>query len=116
MSEGMSNRSIANTIGVSERTVRRDTAGLEAAGQVRGIDGKLYRSRPRTSEDRERLILECHRLAHRGMSIRQIREALLYSYCARASVGAVAGYLRDWRCSRCSGAANAAPEQKGGAA
>lgn len=81
---------------------------------VLGIDGKVYPCRL-SPELREYVFGRCHYLAHvEHMSIRRIREQLLYDHRIARSVGSIAADLKH-PCEVCSGAANGAPEQKAGA-
>lgn len=82
---------------------------------ITGMDGKLYPRGPLTPSDRDYVIGRVHYLSHDlGLSVREIREYLLYNHALRRSVGSVAAYLRE-PCVKCSGGRDATPEQSGGA-
>jgi transposase len=111
----MSSRAIAAVLGVSPTTVQRDLHTAGAGGFVVGLDGKIYRNRRLNQQDRESLISWCHQQRHEhSLSMPQIVAALADKGW-RISIGTVAGYLKQWRCTDCSGAENASPERKGGA-
>lgn len=83
---------------------------------VTGSDGKRYPGRYLPKEDRDYLFGRSHYLKHdHGLSVRQIREQLLYDHGITRSVGSIAAYLAR-PCEECSGGQKYAPEQSGGAA
>ncbi len=80
-------------------------------GHVLGGDGKFYRARSLTNDDRGYIVGRVHYLAHdEGESVRGI-VARLGAEGIRVSVGAVAGYLL-WVCDHCSGVRNETPEHR----
>lgn len=81
---------------------------------VQGADGKVYQRRPSSPDEREYLAGRVHYLQHaERRSVRQIVAALQDEDDVRRSVGWVSGILRNWTCSKCSGAAKAPPEHSG---
>lgn len=77
---------------------------------IHGIDGKKYPRHPLATSERDYLIGHCHWLKHDlGMSVRAIREHLLYNFNLRRSVGSISAYLSDC-CTECSGAPSHSPE------
>lgn len=67
-----------------------------------GRDGKRYPIGWKLpEEDRQRAIAAEHHLAHAGMSVRRIQQALLEAFELRRSIGAIHRDLRLFTCKEC---------------
>lgn len=68
----------------------------------RGVDGKLYRAKPLTRQERGDAVRLAHRLCHRdGLSIRQAQRVMLARYGVRRSVGIISRDLDVFECPDC---------------
>jgi hypothetical protein len=67
-----------------------------------GRDGKLYRARPLTREQRNRARWLAHNLVHRdGLSVRAAQRAMSEQHGIRRAVGTIARDLELFTCPRC---------------
>lgn len=83
---------------------------MTPAIRVTGNDGKQYPRHPLATPERDSVIGHCHWLKHDlGLSVRAIRDHLLYNYNLRRSVGSISAYLSE-RCTECSGVPSDPPE------
>lgn len=105
---GTPSKSIATDIVNS--TPDPDAMSRTSPLRLTGIDGKEYPRRPLPTSERDLLIGHCHWLKHDlGLSVRGVRDHLLYNYNLRRSVGSISAYLSD-PCVQCSGVAHESPE------
>ena len=70
--------------------------------RVSGTDGKSYRAKKLTEDQRRYLVWQVHELRHtQGLSERGIQAALENLGGVRLSAGTIHGYLNHYYCSRC---------------
>ena len=79
---------IAQLLGVSRETVRRDAGGMERPLRVRGLDGKTY---PASADGQRIMAAAVLKLRSEGLTQRQIATRL------GVSQPTVHRFLRDWR-------------------